>query len=245
MKRAILAASFGTSHGDALEGGIAPIETALRAAFPGWDVFRAFTSPRIRMALRRRGMDIEGCGPMLARLRAQGYEDVRVVSTHVIAGEEYEKLVREADGTPVSRPLLDAPEDYLAVAALFNARAGAAGCPLLLMGHGTEHIADQSYARLRKLLDPGVFLACVEGAFSLSEILPALKRQETRRLRLMPLMIVAGDHARNDMAGDGPESWKSILTAEGFSVEARLEGMGGMPEIQKMFVAKARRVIEC
>ncbi len=87
---------------------------------------------------------------------------------------------------------------------------------------------------------PQIYMGTVEGFPELSDILPALKAVGYRQIHLMPFMIVAGDHAQNDMAGDGEDSWKSILEANGFEVSCHLMGLGELPEIRKIFVEYAR-----
>ena len=129
------------------------------------------------------------------------------------------------------------------MAGLLGKLAAEEGRPLLMMGHGTEHAADETYARLRKQLPENVYLACVEGEHSLEKQLPALERLSVKEIALMPLMLVAGDHARNDMAGDDRDSWKSILTRRGFDVRVRMQGLGALPEVQARFVEKARKIV--
>jgi len=145
-------------------------------------------------------------------------------------------------GLRVSRPLLDEPEDFEAIAALYSGIAHDAGRKLLLMGHGNETKGDACYGRLAKALPENVRLACRTGKMRLDGILNGLDAQQDRIL-LMPLMLTAGNHARRDMAGNAPDSWKSILESRGFDVQVRLEGMGSIPGIQKMFADKARKAI--
>jgi sirohydrochlorin cobaltochelatase len=89
-----------------------------------------------------------------------------------------------------------------------------------------------------------VRLACVEGEYSLDGILPELEALPDGRLTLMPLMLVAGDHAKNDLAGYDGHSWKNRLEARGFDVRARLQGLGSMEAVQRRFVRKVQTVIE-
>ena len=91
MKQAIVAASFGTTHSDAMEKNIAPVEADLRTAF-ALPVFRALTSEMVRAALARRGQPTDNVPDALARARQQGMRTVVVQSTHLICGEEYDKL---------------------------------------------------------------------------------------------------------------------------------------------------------
>ena len=151
--------------------------------------------------------------------------------------------VRAAEGLPVSKPLLCDDADLNWMASLLSEIAREEDRPLLMMGHGTEHAANERYARLRERVPQSVFLACVEGEYSLEGVLPALDRLPRRAVTLMPLMLVAGDHAKNDMAGEGA-SWKNRLQALGFDVRVRMQGLGSLPAVQARFVEKAGAIIQ-
>lgn len=243
MKKAIIAVSFGTTHEDAVRGAIEPVERTLAEAFEGWTVCRAWTSRMIARKLRERGTPVENEREAIERLKAEGYERIALASTHIIGGREYDKLKDAADGLPVSAPLLDTDDDLNWMAALLGRIADEEGRTLLVMGHGTEHAADETYARLRGVLPANVRLACVEGSHGLDELMPELDAMADKRLTLMPLMLVAGDHAKNDLAGDDEDSWKSRLQARGFDVRARLRGLGALPEVRARFVEKVRAAI--
>ena len=244
MKQAILTVSFGTSIPEAERSCIRPVEEAVRRAFPEWEVRRAFTSRIIMRKMKARGEAIDSETEALERLRADGFDRIVVAPTHIIPGEEYERVCAAAAGRRISEPLLANGDDLDWMAGVLAGLAREEGRPLLMMGHGTEHAADETYARLRERLPEHVFLACVEGAHSLEKALPALERLPGRKLTLAPLMLVAGDHARNDMAGDGEDSWRSVLTARGFDVRARLQGLGALECVQRRFVEKVRRAME-
>ena len=244
MKNAIIAVSFGTTHADAERDCIRPVEDALRRAFPEWEVRRAWTSRIIARRLAERGTPVESVAEALERLRREGCDRVALAATHIIRGREYEMAVAAADGLPVSAPLLDGPEDYRWMAALLGRIAEAEGRTLLVMGHGTDHAADETYARLREALPEGVKLACVEGSHALEGIMDDLEAVPGKRLALMPLMLVAGDHATNDLAGDGDDSWKSRLEVRGFDIALRLQGLGALEAVQQRFVEKARAAVE-
>jgi len=242
MKKAILAVSFGTSYAEAEESCIRPVEEALRQAFPEYEVRRAFTSRKIIKKLRKQGISINNEAEELENLKAEGYEQITVVPTHILHGIEYE-LVKEAAGSlPVSEPLLESDADIAWMAELLSGIAAEERQPLLMMGHGTEHAADETYAKLRKKLPGNVYIACVEGEHSLEKLLPELMNLSEKKLTLMPLMLVAGDHARNDMAGE-EDSWKSMLEKNGFELRIRMQGLGALEEVQKKFVSKANLVL--
>ena len=242
MKKALLAVSFGTTHMDAEASCIRPVEAALRTAFPDREVRRGWTSRMIVKRLRARGVEVDTESEALERLRGEGCDDIAVVSTHITPGQEYARLLEPAGSLPVSEPLLANDDDLRWMADLLHGIAQEESRTLLVMGHGTEHRANAVYSALRGLLADDVKLACVEGDLGLDGILDDLEAVPGRRLTLMPLMLVAGDHAKNDLAGD-EDSWKTTLQARGFDIALRLEGLGALPAVQQRFVEKARKVV--
>ena len=256
MKQAILAVSFGTTYPDTLEKTIAATEAALAQAYPGWPVYRAFTSGMIIKKLQSRdGVQIDNVAQAMARLEREGYTQVAVQSTHVMHGEEYEKMLAQLEPykltmeIAVGAPLLHAQSDYEAVAdALLSwLPLPGDGEALVLMGHGTAHFANSAYAQMEHVLQsrcPRIYIATVEGYPTLESVAEQLQRQpEIRRLTLAPFMLVAGDHARNDMAG-GEDSWKEVLEGKGYEVACILQGLGECPAIQKLFVAHCGEAME-
>ena len=245
MKQALLAVSFGTSVPSARES-INRVEQALRETLPDYDFFRAFTSPTIRRILAKRGEIIQSTGEALEQLAKAGYEDVIVQPTHLLCGIEYDRIqetVRAFEGSfsrlTLGKPLAANDRDLRVLAdcaaAHFLPEEGA----LLLMGHGTSHFANTVYPALQTIFRlsgiQNAFVGTVEGWPTLDEMIGALKQGGYRSVTLAPLMLVAGDHACNDMAGDGEDSWKSRLEKEGFAVHCRLEGLGLFPEVQALY----------
>lgn len=259
MKKAILAVSFGTSHTDTLEKTIGAIEADLASAFPDRTLFRAFTSGRIVAKLNREeGLSIPTPPQALEALAAAGCEDVLVQSTHVINGEEWEKL--RAQAAPYRErfrrltfgmPLLTGIEDYRAVteALLVGLPKPEPGRAIVFMGHGSEHPANAVYATLEYMFhDLGrrdIRVGTVEGYPGFQELSRRLEEAgDVKEVLCYPLMVVAGDHAKNDLAGKGPDSWRSMLEARGYEVRCILEGLGERPEIRAIFTDHARRALE-
>ena len=116
------------------------------------------------------------------------------------------------------------------------------------MGHGTGVEANRVYSdlqdELRKQGHHNYFIATVEAVPTLEDILPALKEGGYEKIVLQPLMIVAGDHANNDMASDDEDSWKTILEKEGYAVQCVLRGMGQIPAIREIFAQHTARAFE-
>ena len=248
-EKALLAVSFGTSVPEA-EKAIVCTEEALRKAFPDRKLLRAFTSRIICRKLEREGRPVLSPEAAFERLAEEGCRDVLVQPTHLTPGDEYEKLCGIAAKYEASferfrlgRPLICGEKDLLAVARAVLAHHPAAKDALVLMGHGADNFANLIYPALqtafRTLGADNVFVGTVEGWPRLADLIPLLRRGGFRRVELAPLMLVAGDHARNDMAGDEAESWKNVLSAAGFEVACRIEGIGEWPEIGALYAAHA------
>lgn len=252
-EKAVLVVSFGTSHLDTLEKTIVPIEGDIAAALPDRTLRRAFTSGMILKKLQGEGTHIDDVPAALERLAAEGYTDVLVQPTHIMNGDEYDKMMALAtpfegrfEKLAFGRPLLTETGDYLdAVQALLHdLPEREEGKAILYMGHGTEHFANSCYALLeyvfRDLGRKDVVIGTVEGYPGFGEAVRRIKELGASRVELRPLMIVAGDHAKNDLAGEEEDSWKSLLEQEGYAVNCVLQGLGEFPSIQALFVKHAK-----
>ena len=131
--------------------------------------------------------------------------------------------------------------------------AAADGTAFVLMGHGTSHTAKVTYSQMitqmSELGYENVFIGTVEGEPEETEVeavIAAVKDAGYKKVILRPLMVVAGDHANNDMAGDEEDSWKSLFLASGAfeSVECQITGMGSIPAIQELYVQHTREAVE-
>ncbi len=249
-KKAILAVSFGTSHNDTREVTIDAIEKDMQAAFPEYPLYRAWTSKMIINKVNKRDhVHIDTVKEAMEKMRADGITDVLVQPTHVINGIENDIMKEEAlsyreDFHSISfgDPLLTSEQDNRevigAVAEEFSHLKDDE--VLVLMGHGTTHYANSIYAALDYTFkDRGyknIFLGTVEAYPSMDSIMKLVKEYDPSKVVLAPFMIVAGDHAKNDMAGDDPESWYSQFKDAGYEVEAVIKGLGEYPGIRKILV---------
>ena len=114
---------------------------------------------------------------------------------------------------------------------------------VIFMGHGTEHSANSAYSQMANILaedHENVFLGTVEGYPGYDEVLTSLNESGVKKARLIPLMVVAGDHALNDLTGNESESWKSMLEKEGFEIDYNLLGMGENDGIVEIFVGHTK-----
>ena len=264
-KSAVLVVSFGTSMPEARQA-IDNLTDSVRKELQNVEVRLAFTSNIIRRKIAREsGEVIPNPVQALAALNDEGFSRVYVMPTHMIPGEEFDEIanVVEAFRTlkgkygfktlKLGRPFLDGVADCEGMAevllARFKEQLADEHTAIILMGHGTpEHFANAMYSQLQLALDTKAygrfFLGTVEAAPKIEDVITRLKRHpEITRLVLSPLMIVAGDHAHNDLAGeDDPESWINILRANGYKdISTYLVGLGQDGNIAREFV---RRLLE-
>lgn len=247
MAKGIIVASFGTSYEETRRLNIESIEQEITRQFSDYVVNRAFTSRMILKKLKTRdALYIDNEIEALEKMRVAGMEEIYIQPLHVIPGFEYEKLTSLED-VVVGKPLLYSQDDYEMIVENLPLHVEESEA-LVFMGHGSEHEADERYKELESVYREhgieNVYFATVEGDVTLQDVMPELKSRGYDKIILQPFMIVAGDHAQNDMASDDEDSWKSILLDNGFTVEVRLIGLGQYETIRDIFVNHLRRAIE-
>ncbi|BDF05521.1 Sirohydrochlorin cobaltochelatase [[Clostridium] hylemonae DSM 15053] len=254
-KRAVLVVSFGTSHMDALKKSIEQVERHIEEAFPTYRVYRAFTSQMILRKLKRtQHLDIFTVKGAMEQMAADGMEEVIVQPTHIINGIENDKMMEDLmeytdrfKKIRAGRPLLTSVDDYKkaihAVMAEVELKEGEA---LVLMGHGTDHHANAAYPTLEytfhSLGYSQVLVGTVEGFPDLRNVMTRLEISGMKKVMLMPFMVVAGDHAKNDMAGED-DSWKTELEAAGYEVRTLVKGLGEMKGIRNIYAEHIEAVM--
>lgn len=255
-KRGILAVSFGTTYDRAREEEIETIERDWAEAFPEYTLRRAFTSNIVIGKLKERGIRVQKVAEALEDFRREGYTHIWVQPTHLIPGEEYDRLQREIRKwedrftfLKLGEPLLVQEEDYDTVVTIMKDRFFMKeGEVCIFMGHGTYHQANRVYEKIEKLLkkedDRRYYMATVEGIPSLEDILAVLDREgKARKVTLVPFMLVAGEHAVKDMAGEEETSWKNRCKSHGYEVECFRQGMGSYEEIRSFYRRKCRKCL--
>ena len=258
-EKVLLVVSFGTSFNESRDLTIGGVEAALQAAYPEYQVRRAFTSQIIIDKLAERdSLHIDNVEQAMNRLVLDNVNEVIIQPTHVMAGFEYDDVVAAVmpfadkfESFKIGKNLLceDADYDTLAEALVTKtAPYKEDGTAMVFMGHGTHHEANATYAKLQDTLIAKGYsdhlIGTVEGAPLIDVIQASLKELGAKKVVLFPLMIVAGDHANNDMAGDEEDSWKVILTEDGYTVEAVVEGLGQMEAVQDMIVKHVQETID-
>lgn len=258
MKKGILVVSFGTSFFDTFKACIESTEDRIKEAFPEYEVRRAFTSYMILNKLKREyDIHIDRTEEALEKMKQDGFTEVYVQPLHIMPGDEYDKIINGVnqykdsfDKLVLGRPILYRERDYIIAAEALKNQLPAMNEKqgVVLMGHGSTHPANASYALFQCILNDNgygnIFVGTVEGYPMLDNIIPKLKEKNLEEVTLMPYMLVAGDHAINDMASDEEDSWKTQLENEGFKVNVYLHGLGENKAYQDIYVQHVKDCIE-
>ena len=247
----LLVVSFGTSYNDNRDLTIGAVERAIQKAYPQYEIRRAFTSQIILDILKERDqLEIDNVKQAMERLVADGVRDVVIQPTHVMPGIEYDGVIAQIGAyrerfhsMKVGRPLLVEDRDYdtlIAALAEETAPYNTSDTAMVFMGHGTEHAANATYPKLQqKLIQAGFhnfFIGTVEAEPTVEDVLADVRKTDAKKVVLLPLMVVAGDHAHNDMAGDAEDTWKAVFADAGYETQCVLKGLGQYPAVQQMFV---------
>ncbi len=258
-EKELLVVSFGTSFNDSRRLTIGAIEKALEEAYPEYSVRRAFTSNIIIDHVNKRdGILIDDLDAGLKRAVDNGVKELVIQPTHLMNGIEYTELsdavAQYADAfesVKIGAPLLTTDEDFKNVEQAlvdWTKEYDDGKTAIVFMGHGTEAESNGVYAKMQELFTAdgyaNYYVGTVEATPSLDDVLAAVQAGEYERVILEPMMVVAGDHANNDMAGDEDDSWKSAFEKAGYKVECVLRGLGENEAIQQMYVEHAKAAIE-
>lgn len=255
----LLVVSFGTSYNDSRRLTIGAIEGDLEKAFPDFSVRRGFTANIIIDHVQRRdNILIDDVDAALERAVNNGVKNLVVQPTHLMHGLEYDELVKEVgnysdafDQVVFGEPLLNSDDDFARVEKAiteWTASYDDGETAICFMGHGTEADSNEVYQKMQDLLTKdgytNYFVGTVEAQPSLDDVLAKVQAGDYKRVVLEPLMVVAGDHANNDMAGDEDGSWKKTFEDAGYEVECLLRGLGENEDIRAIYVDHAKAAID-
>ncbi len=226
------------------------------------DILWAYTSDKVRKKLASQGTTVLSTYQALDKAAKMGVRDICVQSLHIAPAEEFHHLERAVlkytlqnpdhfSSVRLGAPLLDSFQDLQEVVAAVIGALPAQRQPndaVLLMAHGNDSGAGDlvllAAQRAFQEKDSRIWLAAVEGALSFDAILPRLKEMGIRRVWLQPFMMVAGDHARNDLVGADEDSWASRLRAEGMEVLPHLKGLGELPAVQAVLLRHTKNSVD-
>lgn len=254
-KKIIIIVSFGTSYSDTRRKNIESFERKIKENFTEFDVCRAFTSGTIIRKLKKENVNIFNVEEALEFAFKTGYDECYVQPTHVIAGIEYEKLYNDCKKYKmkfkkllVGKPLIASTDDCCKIADVLSSEIKHDGDEaVVLMGHGTEHLINIVYSALNYIFEQkkysNFFVGTVEAYPGIDEVLENVKTHGFKKVLLTPFMFVAGDHATNDMAGDGPDSWKNRFENSGIATRTLIKGLGEYKNITDIYIKHMKKYL--
>lgn len=255
----ILVVSFGTSYEESLENSIGFIEKKFYDYFgKDYIVERAFTSPTIIGIIKRKsGIAVNNVSEALEKAVKNNIKNIIIQPTHIMNGFDYENVVRTVrkyehnfEKVCIGAPLLSSDEDFVKVSdAIANASKeyNDGKTAVCFVGHGSENEANKVYGILQETLNRKGYADCyigtVEKPLSREDVLKMLKVHNYKRVVFCPLMVVAGDHAYNDIGGNGTGSWKTFFESQGYEVVCVKRGIGALSDIAGIYLQHTVNVI--
>ncbi|MDO4331231.1 MAG: sirohydrochlorin cobaltochelatase [Eubacteriales bacterium] len=256
MRSAILFVSFGTSYREARENSLERIYEELKETGRGIRVFAAYTSGMIiKKVAEEEKLHIDTVQEAAARAKAEGIEKLYVIPSHMIPGMEYDKMVRALEQyrssfreMKIATPVLGEEKDCGRVIAVLRDMLDFREENFyVLMGHGTEDDANIRYEQMNDaLMQAGltnVRIASVEARPDLDDALRFMEKcGNIEKVIVHPFMVVAGDHAHNDMAGE-EDSYVTKIGQAGYPVCAVVKGLGEYPQFRAIYREKYEELI--
>jgi len=250
LKTPIVLCAFGTTT-RAMHT-YSPIDRAVKAAFPEHPVKWAYTSNMVRARMKKtRNLNLKTPREVLEDLHGQDHDWAVVQSLHMICGHEFYRLVEAAKESPMRTsmglPLLTALDDYRQVSAVMLQHAPSDNATATVwIGHGTDHPAWSAYPALAHLIAENrndIFVGTVEGALEKEQTISKVICGGFKHVHLVPLMLVAGTHLQEDIAGE-EDSWKSAFELRGIRVSIDSNGLGQNETVLEIIIRHIREALE-
>ncbi|MBQ9288004.1 MAG: sirohydrochlorin cobaltochelatase [Bacteroidaceae bacterium] len=240
-KGAILVAQFGTSYDEGRKASLDVLFNVIKNAYPEYEVREAFTSPRIRKALEKKGIHKDSAEEALLRLKLEGYENVIVQPTFLMDGVEMSLLREDVNKVSpffkeikVGIPILNSVEDFKAMTAILKERQTAKNELVMYVGHGNEFSSNAVYSMLGNMLrndgQTNIFIGTIEGWPDLETSVNQLKGLKAKKVTLIPFLLASGVHAHEDIDGE----WRPAIETLGYNVEVHFHGLGENEKVQQL-----------
>lgn len=252
MKTAILLISFGTTVKEAGEKGIESIYRELSDANRDLPVYQAYTSKVVIRVLKEQGIYRNTVEEAILEAWNDGIQRLYVLPTHIIPGLEYEKMLKtlrryrlDFEVLEIAPAVLSEEADCDKLVPVWKDMLGFdENTEYVLMGHGTEHSANVRYEQMQRAFEKqgfsNVHMALVEAKPDLEDVLGKLRQRKVSKVVLHPFLLVAGDHARNDMR----QVFAKRLEEEGYEVQTVIKGLGEYPQFRALYLERFRKMRE-
>jgi sirohydrochlorin cobaltochelatase len=251
MKIPIVLTAFGTTT-NALKT-YDFMDKIIRDEFPGHEILWAFSSRMVKDRLKhKQRFEVRHLYEVLQALYEKGHVWAVAQSMHLLCGHEFYRMLEEVQPLPIRTsiglPLLSSHEDYQQLARILGSGSGfSREETLVVVGHGTDHPCWSSYLALENILQEAngskIYVGAMEGYPSRTQVLKSLTSAGIRKVRLMPLMLVAGMHFYKDLS-NGKDSWRAVLEEAGMEVRVDPRGIGNREEVVKIFIDHIREALD-
>ena len=242
-KAAVLITHYGSSDDKAREQALDVIIHEVKDAFPELEVREAYISPIVRKRLAKNGIYKDSPIDALLKLRAEGYQKVYIQSTTLIEGGEMASVRKDADEVraflkeiKVGNPLLYSVDDCEKIIDILTAEQSDKKENIVFVGHGNQLPSTATYAMLDFMMKnqglKNYHVSTIEGYPTLNATLFQLKSNKAKDITLVPLLLVCGNHTKEDIAG----VWKKELEKHGYQVNVRMQGLGENAAIRHIYI---------
>ncbi len=244
--KAVMIVHYGTTNDDMRRRALDAINEDVKAAYPDREFIEAYTSPMVIRALEKRGINYPTPLEALMMLRGKGIKDVIIQSTMLMNGSQTEVINLDAammsqwfDRLAVGAPLLNTIEDSAFILNLLTKKYPVASKrdAVVFVGHGGDNAGTAIYSQLDTMLgqkEGNYYVATIEGYPDLAYLQKRLKGDKIKNVQLVPLLIVGGNHIKQDIDGE----WKQQLQQAGYNVSVTTEALGEDPQFRSWFLSR-------
>lgn len=250
-KAALLITHYGSSDPQTRALTLDVVTREAQEAFPQFTVREAYISPIVRKRLAKEGVYKDSPTDALLKLRAEGYRTIYVQSTTLIEGSEMTSVRRDADKLrpffkeiKVGNPLLYSVEDCEKVIGILTAEQPEKKEDIVYVGHGNQLPSTATYAMLDFMMKAhglkNFHVSTIEGYPTLDATLLQLKETRPKSVTLVPLLLVCGNHTKEDIAG----VWKTELEKQGYQVNVHMQGLGENKAIRQLYMEHIKAMLK-
>lgn len=250
-RAALLITHYGSSDAQTRALTLDVVTREMQEKFPQLEVREAYISPIVRKKLAKAGVHKDSPTDALLKLRAEGFQKVYIQSTTLIEGSEMTSVRRDANKVSpffkevkVGNPLLYSVEDCEKVIDILTAEKAGKKEDIVYVGHGNRLPSTATYAMLDFMMKAhglkNFHVSTIEGYPTLESTLGQLKETRPKTVTLIPLLLVCGNHTKEDIAG----IWKSELEKQGYQVNVRMQGLGENAAIRQLYMEHVKAMLD-
>lgn len=254
--KAFITISFGTTYDEIRKITLENIEKLLKESYPSFDHYSAWTSNIVISRMKKRNYIKKTPEEKVEELIKKGYKKIFIQPTHLLAGNEYKKILKARDKyknkkrnieISVGSPLFGRKNSLIDIIKIIKKEYGLLeSTGYIFMGHGSSSKDNGKYHKLNRIIREkqlnNIIIATVEGTPSFDDVKEWIKKNKYDKYTLIPLMFIAAEHIKEDLLGK--DSWKEQLLSLGYKVEGVDKGLGEIEDVQKLLISYAKKSLK-